>query len=403
MLTDIEFNNIIEKNRVFPVFQPIISVKEKRVVGVEALTRGLDSSDGIITPDKLFEASKKYGKVLEFDRQCRRNAITKFGKSSNSEDLILFLNFDPAILNSVSVGSCWMEKLVIANNIETSSVAIEIVESKVNSQKTLIEFTNLYRDLGFLIVLDDFGAEHSNLNRVIDLKPDIIKIDRKIVDGVGNEHCKRAIISSIVNLSNKTGVLTLAEGVENLNDITTCCELGVDLFQGFFFAKPDNTLDGMDCRYSDSISEVSNELSYHLNINTKRNDDLTKSYLEISDHYISTLSGFDQNQIDEYFNRNNDFRDNVQCLYLLDERGCQISGTNCHIEFEKNKLFSPSVVGADHSLKEYYFQMANHKTDMYLTDSYISLATGNICRTMSKRFSFSTDKEAILCIDFMGR
>ena len=401
MLTDLEFNIIIENNRIYPVYQPIVSVKEKKIVGVEALTRGVDSSDDMVTPDRLFCASKEYDKVLEFDRLCRKNAITKFGEEGNKDDHILFLNFDPGILNDVSIGSCWMEKLVRANNIEPSSVAIEIVESQVESSKKLIEFTNLYRDLGFLIVLDDFGAEHSNLNRVIDLKPDIIKIDRKIVDCVSNEHYKRAIISSIVNLSNKTGVLTLAEGVENLNDITTCCELGVDLFQGFFFAKPDKNLNGLDDRYLNSISKVSDELSYHLNINARRKDDITKSYLKICDHYISELRGYSWEQIDGYFNRSNDFCDNVQCLYLLDEKGFQISGTNCHIEFEKNKLFSPSIAGADHSLKEYYYQMENHRTDMYLTDPYISLATGNICRTMSKRFMTSKNEEVILCIDFI--
>lgn len=401
MLTEKEFETIIEENRIYPVYQPIISIKEKRVVGVEALTRGGNKSGGIITPDKLFNASQKYGKVLEFDRQCRKNAITKFGKDGNKDDLILFLNFDPAILNSVSVGSCWMEKLVIDNNIDTSSVAIEIVESKVDSEKTLIEFTNLYRDLGFLIVLDDFGAEHSNLNRVIDLKPDIIKIDKKIVNGVSNEHYKRAIISSIVNLSNKTGVLTLAEGVEKIKDITTCCELGVDLFQGFFFAKPDKNLSGIDHRYLDSIYDASEELSSYLNTNARKNGDITKSYIKICDYYISTLKGYSQSKIDDFFNSGNDFCDNVQCLYLLDSKGFQISGTNCHIRFEKNKLFSPSAKGADHSLKEYFYQMSNHRTDVYLTDPYISLATGNICRTMSRKFRTSKDEEVILCIDFI--
>ncbi len=88
------------------------------------------------------------------------------------------------------------------------------------------------------VVLDDFGALHSNLNRLIISKPDIIKIDRQLIHNVSESYYQQSIIKSIIDLAKKIGSLTLAEGVENKEDVLKCHELGADLFQGFYFARP---------------------------------------------------------------------------------------------------------------------------------------------------------------------
>ena len=101
-----------------------------------------------------------------------------------------------------------------------------------------MSFVRKYRDSGFLIVIDDFGCEHSNIDRLIQIHPDIIKVDRSIISCIENDPYRQSILKSIHSLAEMTGYLCLAEGVETLAEIKTCHLLGVDLFQGFAIACP---------------------------------------------------------------------------------------------------------------------------------------------------------------------
>ncbi|BCS97809.1 histidine kinase [Desulfoluna limicola] len=398
---------MVEGGGIVSLKQPIVSLKEKRVIGYEALSRGLDLSSGdLIPPDRLFKAAEAFGMTLDVDRACRLKAIEEYARCQRVGDPLLFVNFDPTILNRVSIGSGWMKDQVKRHGISPSSVAIEIVEARVQSQEDLELFVSFYREAGFLIVLDDFGSEHSNLNRVLQVKPDIIKIDRTLVENIGTDFYKRAIVETIIHLASKIGALSLVEGVENLEDIQVCHELGADLYQGFYFSKPRADLFPLPDICRRRMGSLFQSIEYRQAERLAEDRAFQKKFTSLIGAICNILSRNKQETFDIIMENLSGLHDRVECLYILDAIGCQVSRTHCHPNGtgnSRNPLFRPSEKGADHSLKSYFFFMQGMTRTEHYSDPYISLATGNLCRTLSRLFVTSNGDYFIFCADFSVR
>lgn len=89
-----------------------------------------------------------------------------------------------------------------------------------------------------MIALDDVGEGYSSLNMLIELKPDIIKIDRNIVSDIDTNDLKKSVYKALFNLAKEHNITVLAEGIETADELDTIKEIGVDLVQGYYFAKP---------------------------------------------------------------------------------------------------------------------------------------------------------------------
>lgn len=404
MVDDETLKKIIREQRVRIFFQPIISIKEKRVIGFEALTRGIDPASGDLAPPlPLFQTAREMGRALEFDRLCRKTAVQDFLKAELNPAHMLFINFDPSILADVAIGNGWMRGVVEEEGLNPSNVAIEIVESPHLSTKDLVHFVELYKRFGFLIVLDDFGARHSNLDRILSLKPDILKIDRDLIDGVGHDYFKQSIVGSISDLAGKIGTLVLAEGVESVEDIIKCYELGVNLFQGFYFARPAPPDQLIDYFCAESISYVSRRILGHLNGHITQEMETQRAYNAITRELCAELTGLSRSAMESFLEASVERYDQIQCIYALNPEGRQISDTHCKSEISGkpgHPLFKPSVRGTDHSLKSYFYYLQILALDTYFSDPYTSLATGCICRTMSAVFQGPRGASFILCVDF---
>ncbi len=408
-MDQLNIRNIIQEQQIRTQLQPIISIKEKRIVGFEALCRGMDSRTGeLIPPLRLFASARQEGMGLIFDRLCRREAIRSFAATGLQEKRhILFVNFDPSILREVIIGNGWMERLVRSHGLSPSSMAIEIVESGGGAQSDLKKFVDLYREKGFLIVLDDFGAQHSNLDRILLLRPDIIKIDRHLIFNVSEDFYKQSIVGSIAELTSKIGSIVLAEGVESLADIIKCYELGVDLFQGFHFSRPvppDRIDDGF-CQ--ESIRTVSRAIYTHLNHQVISRQQRQQRHEQIAAAIRAGLAALSAFDFDAFLRTHLLRYKEIQCIYVLDENGIQISDTACKpgaiCRRPRHMLFRPAARGTDHSLKDYFFYLQILNLNSFFTDPYTSFATGNICQTMSTPFSSRDHEPFILCIDFDSR
>src|SRR5258708_17347742 len=174
-------------------YQPIVSIRKKSIIGYEGLTRGIHPVDrGSITPYDLFPQAAETGSTLELDRLCRKKIMEYFrGIAVDRPDCLLSLNFEASVIDQGVVGSGNLIHQVTSMGLQPQSIALEIIESNVKDVGDLQKFIQTYRDYGFLIALDDVGAGHSNLNRIPLLKPDMLKIDRYLVQGISKDFYKR--------------------------------------------------------------------------------------------------------------------------------------------------------------------------------------------------------------------
>ena len=385
-------------------YHPIVSIKTSKVIGYEALVRGIDSRGGIVSPDVLLSGAVKNSQLIEFDRMCRESAIRHYPElcARTGGSPFLFMNFESSLIDTGVIGSGAIMNLCEDAGVDPSRVVIEIVESRVNDMDAMSRFIRAHRDKGFSIALDDVGEGYSSLNRISVVNPDIMKIDRSLVTGISQDYVKERIVSSLAHLARGIGALVCAEGIENAEDALAALEAGADLFQGFHFAKPASAgrINDINSRIDDlsrlsrtravSMLEKKRELSRrhqcHLEDTTKRLKEAPfREFQPVIESSLSCMSG-------------------CECVYVLDSNGCQITETIC-MNKETGKsasLFHPAEMGTDHSLKDYFYILAGSGGESFTSEAYVSLASGNLCRTVSKMFAHRESGERyVLCADFL--
>ncbi|NDW05017.1 EAL domain-containing protein [Jiella pacifica] len=215
-------------------FQPIMDVKAGRVWGYEALVRG-EAGEGAYSILNRVADDQKY----RFDQACRVKAIDLAARLFPDPDLHLSINFLP---NAVyEPAACLRATLAAArkSRFPLQSIMFEFTESEEMTdvghlQRIIAE----YRRMGFITALDDFGAGYAGLGLLADFQPDLIKIDMKLVRDVDTSRSRQVILSAILYVARELGITVLAEGVETEGEFGALKAAGVNLFQGYYFAKP---------------------------------------------------------------------------------------------------------------------------------------------------------------------
>lgn len=237
LIRDKDFFDILNTQSLTSHFQPIINSKDHKIYGYEALARGVKSNGELMSPFELFEKSDRNDMNFRLDRLCRESALkTAAAKKLKRK---LFINFLPTTIYDPNF--CLKSTVKWANQLEfdASNIVFEVVETeKVKDKKHLKSILTFYRDKGFQVALDDVGEGYSGLNMIIDLKPDIIKIDRKIIENIHEDTLKQSVYKALYELTREHGITILAEGIENPYELEMIKSIGVDLLQGFYFAKP---------------------------------------------------------------------------------------------------------------------------------------------------------------------
>jgi EAL domain-containing protein (putative c-di-GMP-specific phosphodiesterase class I) len=395
-------DEIISGELVYTSFQPVVSIRKKEISVVEALSRGINPENGeTINPQVLIKEALRFGLMLEMDRLFRKKSFEAYSKySARNRDHLLSINLDSSAIFR-GFGSMHVLKTTEKLNIDPSSVIIEILESDIEDFELLRKFVNEYKKHGFMIALDDFGTGFSNWSRIIKLKPDIIKLDKSIIRGIDKDFFRQEAAGSLIRLAHTTGSLVIAEGVETEGEALSSLELGADFIQGFFFAKP---MDPENITSDFLAEEISRTSQKFINLRTgKLQAGITsrKQYHQMSDAIINHVLKSNTSDINESLAGIPEKFPELECIYVLNKNGIQISGTilnPLHKRKKLSKIFHPDEILTDQSSKEYFFNIFNG-TDMYISGPYISSATGNICITVSKSYTDASGEKMILCLD----
>ena len=400
----IDLKSILDQRSIRTRFQSIVSLRDHGPIGVEALSYGLDPvTGGRISPAALFSRATQISGTLLLDRLCRQRALAAFrGLFAANSDLLLWLNIETSILNTKVVGTGHLMETVLKSGLYPHNVVIEIVESQVADLDALIRFVDQHKKLGFFIALDDVGAGHSNLERIALLKPDIIKIDRFLIQDLDREYHKQEVVRSLYNLAGGIGAVVVAEGIETEAEALTVLDLGVNLQQGYYYAHPDQNYAQQLAQCQSKIRSVAERYRLRRMVRFSRRKEFFSSIGENISNITRRLSQASFDQF-EGIMKDTLCQDNtLECLYVLDGGGMQISETLCDaakLYRPSSPLFRPTPRGTDLSLKDYYLLIKAGLT-RYISDPYISRASGNLCVTVSQLFTTSLDREYILCADY---
>ncbi|WP_028227799.1 sensor domain-containing phosphodiesterase [Paraburkholderia ferrariae] len=218
------------------VFQPVFSLSHMRAIGYEGLLRAHDAFDRPVSPLDVFGDAARVGEALQVDRLAQGLHIENF-KLLGAEREWLFLNVHPGTLIEP-----YHTAALLANlrrlDLPPRRIVLEVLEEEVTDLEALARAVASFRERGFLVALDDFGAGHVDIGRVWQLNPDIVKLDRIMLLHAAHRSDMAATLPALVTLLHEAGKLVLIEGVETEQEAQLALSCNADFAQGFFFARP---------------------------------------------------------------------------------------------------------------------------------------------------------------------
>lgn len=236
-LTD-RFDEAIQDKEFEVWYQPKINPKTERVVGAEALVRWRTKENQLISPGKFIPLFEKNGSIRELDEYMFRCVCRQQNKWKEEGKTVVPISIN---LSRASLYSNDLIKRYIAiaaeYGVNLKDVPIEITESAAMDEEAVKTLADLFIEAGFLLFMDDFGSGYSSLASLNNYHFDTIKIDKSLVDHIGDDSGERLLFHSIT-LAKELGMHITAEGVESEDQVKFLMKLSCDNIQGFYYSKP---------------------------------------------------------------------------------------------------------------------------------------------------------------------
>jgi EAL domain-containing protein (putative c-di-GMP-specific phosphodiesterase class I)/GGDEF domain-containing protein len=234
-----ELDRLISSQNFDIHFQPIVDVQRAQILGYEALTRA-PANSALHSPLVLFDVAASLGRLIELERLVVRRIMRRF------VDLQLpgrvFLNVTADTLMAAEHRGALIAEEFKSYGLSASRVVVELTETRpILDLVALGNSVETLRGLGFMMALDDLGEGFASLKRWVDLRPDFVKIDRHFIDGVATDPLKQQFVHSILEMAATSGAAVIAEGLEQEGDLQVLRGLGINLCQGYLFARPSLT------------------------------------------------------------------------------------------------------------------------------------------------------------------
>jgi EAL domain-containing protein (putative c-di-GMP-specific phosphodiesterase class I) len=215
-------------------FQPIVSWPERRVIAYEALVRGRDGAGAASVLSRVTPEGR-----YSFDQAARSRAIGLAAHLFADDGALLSINTLPNAIYEPRRCLRTTLEAATAHGFPLERLMFEMTEDEeVSDLAHLKRIVSHYRESGFTTAIDDFGKRFANLDFLVDFLPHVIKIDRVLISGVDGDPVRRAVLRGLIAMTRELGVRVVAEGVETVEELACLLDLGFDLFQGFFFARP---------------------------------------------------------------------------------------------------------------------------------------------------------------------
>ena len=213
-------------------FQPIVNARQNKIISFEALVRG---SKGEPAASILKQVSDKNYPL--FDQVCRWKAIEMASRLQMPNGLNI--NLSAKALYQVDMNITATFKASMRNGFSTNNIIFEVTESEcLTDQRNLIKNLKLLKEFGFMTAIDDFGMGYSGLKLLLEYQPNFIKLDRNLISNIQRDKVKQSIFYGIQQMCLELSIDIIAEGVETADEFNWLGNAGVEIFQGYYFARP---------------------------------------------------------------------------------------------------------------------------------------------------------------------
>ncbi|BBK37820.1 hypothetical protein STAQ_28980 [Allostella sp. ATCC 35155] len=226
---------LIENDRLFSALQPIYR-PDRTLYGHEALLRGRELDGTVIPAAPLLAAAAETQLLSAVDMAARRLALETHARAGAGA---IFVNFDPSGIDDPA--DCLRDTVACVGELglRPDDVVFEVTESgAVRDRDHLRGILRYYRDAGFRVALDDVGAGFAGLSMLLEVQPDVIKIDMALIRGIDRDRYRQSVVGHLIGIARDVGALSVAEGIETEAEMDWVVGAGIDLLQGFLLGRP---------------------------------------------------------------------------------------------------------------------------------------------------------------------
>ncbi|MBS4099178.1 MAG: EAL domain-containing protein [Sulfuricella sp.] len=388
-MQDIESHSVIADGRrrgeflnlsMGSAFQPIISLPHRRAVGYEALLRARAGDGQAVAPPTVFDMAQGESECVFLDRLCRYLHVGNFLASAAAPDTWLFLNVNPLVSVQGREHGTFFEEMLAHYGIPAHRIVIEVLEGQIEQEDRLAASVDYYKSLGCLVAIDDFGAGHSNFDRIWRIGPHIVKLDRAMIAQAATNSVVRRLLPRLVSMVHESGSLALMEGIETEEQALISMDAGFDFVQGYYFGRPADTIGPLG---SEMVDICDRFRSFSDQENQRYRQEL---------HRYETLFGNAARLLGAGRSIEPACRDlleqpRVERCYLLDMEGRQ-HGANLAAPDRlrpPNPRFAPlaDASGAVWSRKPYFRRAVAAPNQVQISRPYLSITGANMCVTLS--------------------
>ncbi len=215
---------------IWMAFQPIVSWRQRTVVGYEALLRTQEPS--LARPLDLIACAERHAKIDELGKSVRAKIAECIAEAPHQHRIFVNLHSRDLINDDLFDQDAPLSQYA-------SRIVLEITErASLDVVDDLSSRLNRLRRMGYSIAVDDLGAGYAGLSSVVRLEPQVVKFDMSLVRGIVDNHTKQQLVQSMSRVCRELGMAVVVEGVETDLEAYTLARLGCDLFQGYCFARP---------------------------------------------------------------------------------------------------------------------------------------------------------------------
>ncbi|HXG27064.1 MAG TPA: bifunctional diguanylate cyclase/phosphodiesterase [Candidatus Binatia bacterium] len=226
---------VIEAGKLTPVYQPIVELESGRVIGYEGLVR-VPRESAFAHTGALFDAAEVAGRVHDLDRAALDVVLR--GARSMDERQSLSVNVSPRTLESAEFSPAAFLAILRRNGMPPARVVLELTEREaIRDPDRLRNMLLAIQNAGVRVAADDVGAGNAGLRLLSQFKFDVVKIDLSLVQRAGDDRT-HSVLRSIVEVAQRMGATTIAEGVETSGQLRTARRLGINAGQGYLLGRP---------------------------------------------------------------------------------------------------------------------------------------------------------------------
>jgi diguanylate cyclase (GGDEF)-like protein/PAS domain S-box-containing protein/excisionase family DNA binding protein len=236
-----DLRRALERHEFVLHYQPLVSLQDRRIVGVEALVRWQHPERGMVSPAEFVPVAEETGLIVPLGRwvleeACRRHATWRSDPSLSA--VYMSVNLSGRQLTVPGLAS-EIEEILRRTGMEPDQLALELTETVLMEETgSPAAIMQELQELGVRLLLDDFGTGYSSLNYVKRFPLHGLKVDRSFIAGIAEDEGDRAMLRAIVSMATALDVAVIAEGVETLEQASWLASMDCDVAQGFGLARP---------------------------------------------------------------------------------------------------------------------------------------------------------------------